>query len=79
MYVICGEGRIDIFRAESGDRYRSEGLIQTAPRARTGLFVPEDGKLYVAAPAIASIGRSRACLPSKMNGAEAWTQRVLSY
>ena len=52
VYVICGEGRIDIFRAESGDRYTSEGSIQTAPRARTGLFVPEEGKLYVAAPAI---------------------------
>ena len=50
VYVICGEGRIDIFRAESRDRYTSEGSIQTAPRARTGLFVPEDGKLYVAAP-----------------------------
>ena len=52
MYVICGEGRIDLFRAESRDRYVSEGSIQTAPRARTGLFVPEEGKLYVAAPAI---------------------------
>ncbi|TMG82689.1 MAG: hypothetical protein E6H78_14105 [Betaproteobacteria bacterium] len=51
VYVICGEGRIDIFRAESRDRYASEGSIQTAPRARTGLFVPGDGKLYVAAPA----------------------------
>ena len=50
VYVICGEGRIDIFRAESRDRYTSEGSIRTAPRARTGLFVPEDGKLYVAAP-----------------------------
>jgi len=50
VYVICGEGRVDIFRAESRDRYTSEGSIQTAPRARTGLFVPEDGKLYVAAP-----------------------------
>ena len=52
VYVICGEGRIDIFQAESRDRYTSEGSIQTAPRARTGLFVPEDGKLYVAAPAV---------------------------
>ena len=54
VYVICGEGRSDIFRAESRDRYSSEGSIQTAPRARTGLFVPQDGKLYVAAPAIGS-------------------------
>lgn len=51
VYVICGEGRIDIIRADSRDRYASEGSIQTAPRARTGLFTPYDGKLYVAAPA----------------------------
>ena len=51
VYVICGEGRIDVFRAESRDHYASESSIQTAPRARTGLFVPEDDKLYVAAPA----------------------------
>jgi DNA-binding beta-propeller fold protein YncE len=51
VYVICGEGRIDIIRADSRDHYASEGSIQTAPRARTGLFVPYDGKLYVAAPA----------------------------
>jgi YVTN family beta-propeller protein len=50
VYVICGEGRVDIIRAESRDRYTSEASIQTAPRARTALFVPEDGKLYVAAP-----------------------------
>ena len=50
VYVICGEGRIDIFRVESRDRYTREGSIQMAPRARTGLFEPEDGKLYVAAP-----------------------------
>jgi DNA-binding beta-propeller fold protein YncE len=55
VYVICGEGRIDTFRTESRDRYTSEGSIQTAPRARTGLFVPEDGKLYVAAPATGAL------------------------
>ena len=52
VYVICGEGRIDIVRTESRDHYPREGPIVTAPRARTGLFVPQDGKLYVAAPAI---------------------------
>jgi DNA-binding beta-propeller fold protein YncE len=52
LYVICGEGRIDIVRQESPDHYSLEGTIRTAPRARTGLFVPEEGRLYVAAPAI---------------------------
>jgi hypothetical protein len=28
-----------------------EASIDKAPRARTGLFVPEEGRLYVAAPA----------------------------
>jgi DNA-binding beta-propeller fold protein YncE len=50
VYVICGEGRIDIFNQESPDRYSLAGSVQTAPRARTGLFVPGSGKLYVAAP-----------------------------
>ncbi len=52
LYVICGEGRIDIARQEDPDRYSLEGTVRTAPRARTGLFVPEEGRLYVAAPAI---------------------------
>jgi DNA-binding beta-propeller fold protein YncE len=50
VYVICGEGRVDVFKQETVDRYAHEGSIKTAARARTGFFVPEDGKLYVAAP-----------------------------
>lgn len=50
LYVICGEGRVDVLAQESPDRYRTVSTVQTAPRARTGLFVPEEGKLYVAAP-----------------------------
>ncbi len=52
LYVICGEGRIDIVRQEDPDRYSLEGTVRTAPRARTGLFVPEEGRVYVAAPEI---------------------------
>jgi DNA-binding beta-propeller fold protein YncE len=52
VYVICGEGRVDVLRRE-GDRYSLAQSVKTAPRARTGLFVPEDGRLYVAAPATA--------------------------
>ncbi|HYY62383.1 MAG TPA: YncE family protein [Burkholderiales bacterium] len=51
VYVICGEGKIDVFRQETADRYTHDSSITTAPRARTGLFVPEEQKLYVAAPA----------------------------
>lgn len=54
VYVVCGEGRVDVFRQETPDRYRHQGSVKTAPRARTGLFVPEHRKLYVAAPAVDS-------------------------
>jgi DNA-binding beta-propeller fold protein YncE len=54
VYVICGEGRIDIFNQESPDGYSLAGSVQTAPRARTGLFVAGMDKLYVAAPAAGS-------------------------
>ena len=54
VYVICGEGRVDVFRQASPDAYVHEASIKTAPRARTGLFVPELGKLFVAAPAAGS-------------------------
>ena len=51
LYVVCGEGRIDVLRQDDPDRYTLEGSVKTAPRARTGLLVPENGSLYVAAPA----------------------------
>src|SRR5206468_4420186 len=51
IYVVCGEGRVDVIRQDGPDRYAAENSIQTAPRARTGLFVAEDSTLYVAAPA----------------------------
>jgi hypothetical protein len=51
IYAICGEGRVDVILQESPDRYVEEESVKTAPRARTGLFTPEDGTLYVAAPA----------------------------
>lgn len=51
LYVICGEGRVDVFRQDR-DRYVHDGSVKTAPRARTGLFVAQEGRLYVAAPAV---------------------------
>jgi DNA-binding beta-propeller fold protein YncE len=52
LYIICGGGRIDVLRQESPDRYSLEASVPTALRARTGLFVPEEARLYVAAPKI---------------------------
>jgi DNA-binding beta-propeller fold protein YncE len=54
VYVICGEGRVDVFRQDDADHYSPVGTVKTAARARTGLFVPEESRLYVAAPAVDS-------------------------
>jgi len=51
VYVICGEGRVDVLRLEDADHYAAGASVKTGPRARTGLFVPEERRLYVAAPA----------------------------
>jgi DNA-binding beta-propeller fold protein YncE len=53
LYVVCGEGRVDVVRQDDPDHYSLQGTVRTAPRARTGLFVPDDATLYVAAPASA--------------------------
>lgn len=47
VYVVCGEGKVEVF---SHDLSR-EATVDTARGARTGLFVPEYARLYVAAPA----------------------------
>lgn len=51
LYVVCGAGRVDVIRQEAPDRYVRESSVDTAPHARTGLFVPEQRRLYVGAPA----------------------------
>lgn len=51
VYVICGAGNVVVFHQANPHRYVREASIDTAPRARTGLFVAEDDRLYVAAPA----------------------------
>ena len=55
LYAICGEGRIDVLRQDGPDRYVLETSVRTAPGARTGLLVPEEARLYVAAPANAAL------------------------
>ena len=35
LYIVCGEGRIDVFRQESPDRYVAEGSVKTAPKPLT--------------------------------------------
>lgn len=50
VYVVCGEGAVAVF-ARRGEGLEEIARIDTAPRARTGLFVPELDTLFVAAPA----------------------------
>ena len=48
VFVIGGEGYIELFSQQDVDHYRSLGRISTADGARTGLWVPEWNRLYVA-------------------------------
>jgi len=50
VYVIGGQGLVDVLRQRDADHYERIGRYPTAPGARTGLFVPEWGKLFVAVP-----------------------------
>ena len=48
LYVVCGSGEVDTFEA-GPDIYRHISRIATRPGARTGLFVPEEDRLFIAA------------------------------
>src|ERR687885_1447796 len=50
IYVSGGEGAISVFEQTAPDTYRLLGKVDTAEGARTSLFVPESGTLYVAVP-----------------------------
>lgn len=50
IYVVCGSGSVDVF-ARDGAGYGHLAAVPTRPGARTGLFVPELGRLFVAARA----------------------------
>ena len=47
LYVICGDGTIDVF-AQSGAGYQRAARVTTSGGARTGLFVPALDRLFVA-------------------------------
>ncbi len=50
IFVIGGEGYIDIFSQQDADHYQRVTRISTAVGARTGLWVPDLNRLYVAVP-----------------------------
>jgi DNA-binding beta-propeller fold protein YncE len=50
LYVIGGQGFVDVLEQKDADHYNRIAHQATASGARTGLFVPEWGKLFVAVP-----------------------------
>jgi DNA-binding beta-propeller fold protein YncE len=50
VYVIGGQGFVDVFEQKGADAYNRIAHYATAPGARTGLFVPDWGRLFVAVP-----------------------------
>jgi len=50
IYVVCGAGYVDVLEVR-GDTYQRVSRITTLSGARTGLFVPELDRLFVAARA----------------------------
>jgi hypothetical protein len=50
LYVIGGQGYVDVIQSQSGDVFKSIAHVTTGSGARTGLFVPEIGRLFVAVP-----------------------------
>jgi len=50
VYVIGGEGAVEIFQQRDPDHYESVGRTNTVIGARTGFFLPNSNRLYVAAP-----------------------------
>ena len=50
VLVIGGEGAVEILRQRDPDHYERAGRITTAPGARTGFFLQNSSRLYVAVP-----------------------------
>lgn len=50
VYAVFGEGTVMVYEQLDADRYRVLTKIATAAGARTALFSPELGQLYVAVP-----------------------------
>jgi DNA-binding beta-propeller fold protein YncE len=68
IYASCGEGAIVVIRQIDADRYESLATIPTVKGARTSIFNPEDGNLYLAVP-------RRADRPDQENP-EVWVYRA---
>jgi DNA-binding beta-propeller fold protein YncE len=50
VYAICGGGSVVVYDQAGPDQYTERASVPTAGGARTGLFAPESGQLFVAVP-----------------------------
>jgi len=50
LYVSGGDGYLDVFQNQDGNRLARVAHLSTAAGARTSLFVPDQGRLYLAVP-----------------------------
>lgn len=50
IFVIGGQGSVTVLEQQDADHYRQIETVATAAGARTGLFVPELARLFVAVP-----------------------------
>jgi DNA-binding beta-propeller fold protein YncE len=50
LYVSGGEGYLDVFQEQDASHFARVAHMTTAAGARTSLFVPEQGRLYLAVP-----------------------------
>jgi hypothetical protein len=48
LYALSGEGHITVYTQETADRYTAAGEVPTVAGARSGLFVPEWNRLFLA-------------------------------
>ena len=54
LYAACGAGFLDVIEAKGSNTFARTASIATAPGARTALYVPVLGRLYLAVPAKAN-------------------------
>ena len=50
LYVTGGEGFIEVFQQNDADHLTRIAHVASAGGARTSLYVPDEGRLYVAVP-----------------------------
>jgi hypothetical protein len=51
--MISGVGEVDTYQVDEAGAVRPLGVLQTAPGAKTGLFVPSENLLYLGVPGTA--------------------------